>query len=319
LKYRQITPEERYAIAAMRTKRFSIRAIADELRRSPSSISREVRRNRCRNDGGYRASKACERTRGRRSRSRRNAHFGTDDWVIVDHLLTLDWSPEQVSGWLRLHGLLAISYETIYLHVWRDKAAGGDLWRHMRQAGKKRRKRYGAYDSRGRLAGKRHISERPPEVETRKTPGHWEIDTVKGDDQARHSVVTIVERKTGYLTMGKLARHCAADTTARSIELIERHRGRFATITSDNGSEFHGYEDIEAATGTTFYFATPHHSWERGTNENTNGLIRQYLPKRTSMAKVTQTDCDAIAYKLNSRPRKRLGYKTPEECYDEAR
>jgi hypothetical protein len=141
----------------------------------------------------------------------------------------------------------------------------------------------------------------------------------KGDNQARHSVVTIVERKTGYLTMGKLARHCAADTTARSIELIERHRGRFATITSDNGSEFHGYQDIEAATGTTFYFATPHHSWERGTNENTNGLIRQYLPKRTSMAKVTQTDCDAIAYKLNSRPRKRLGYKTPEECYDEAR
>ena len=107
----------------------------------------------------------------------------------------------------------------------------------------------------------------------------------------------------------------AADATARCVELIERHADRVSTITADNGTEFHSYKLIEAATGVEFYFATPHHSWERGTNENTNGLIRQYLPKRTSQAHVTQADCDAIAAKLNSRPRKRLGYKTPEECY----
>ena len=125
----------------------------------------------------------------------------------------------------------------------------------------------------------------------------------------------MVERKTGFLQMGKLVRHCAADATVRTIEIIERQPERFKTITADNGTEFHSYRDIEAATGVEFYFATPHHSWERGTNENTNGLIRQYLPKRTSMAHVTQADLDAIATKLNTRPRKRLGFRTPEECY----
>jgi IS30 family transposase len=136
-----------------------------------------------------------------------------------------------------------------------------------------------------------------------------------GTEHGRNSVLTLVERATGYTVMGKLERHCAADAVARCVDLIERQAGRVATITADNGSEFHSYRQIEAATGVEFYFATPHHSWERGTNENTNGLIRQYLPKKTSQAHVTQADCDAIANKLNARPRKRLGYKTPEECY----
>ena len=190
---------------------------------------------------------------------------------------------------------------------------------YLRQAGKKRRKRYGAYDSRGRLAGKWHISERPPEVEGRTVPGHWEIDTVMGDSRGRHSVLTIVERSTGYLQIGKLELHTAAETSECCIGLIDRNPGGFTTITSDNGSEFHGYKHVEAATGVEFYFATPHHSWERGTNENTNGLIRQYLPKGKSMTHVTQADCDEIAARINSRPRKRLGYKTPEECYVQTR
>jgi len=318
MQYHQITSEERYAIAALRRQGLPVRAIARDLGRAPSTISREVARNR-RADGGYRAFTACERTHARRRRSRRNSHFGEQEWSLVEELIALDWSPEQVAGWLRLHELLAISYETIYLYVWRDKGAGGELWRHMRQAGKKRRKRYGAHDSRGRLAGKRHISKRPAEVETRATLGHWEIDTVKGDDQARHTVITLVERATGYLLVGKLSRHTAAEATRRTSELIARYPGRVATVTADNGTEFHSYAEIEAATGTLFYFATPHHSWERGTNENTNGLLRQYLPKRTSMAQVTQADCDAIARRLNTRPRKRLGYRTPEECFAQAR
>jgi IS30 family transposase len=185
----------------------------------------------------------------------------------------------------------------------------------MRQANKRRRKRNGSHDSRGRLPGKRHISERSPEVETRETIGHWEIDTIMGDDHGRHSALTVVEQKTGFVQIGKLARHCAADATARTVELIERQPHRFKTITADNGTEFHSYKQIEEATGVEFYFATPHHSWERGTNENTNGLIRQYLPKRRSMAHIDQADLDAIAHKLNTRPRKRLGFRTPEECY----
>jgi IS30 family transposase len=314
MKYRQITSGERYAIGALRRRGLSARQIATELGRAHTTISREIRRNSC-NDGGYRPFKASHRTRGRRSRSRRNARITPETWGIVERYLRLDWSPEQVAGFLRVEGVLRISHESIYVRVWRDKATGGDLWKHMRQATKKRRKRYGAYDSRGKVAGKRHISERPPEVEDRREVGHWEIDTVMGTEHGRNSVLTLVERATGYTVMGKLERHRAADAVTRCVELIEREAGRVATITADNGSEFHSYKQIEGATGVEFYFATPHHSWERGTNENTNGLIRQYLPKKTSQSHITQVDCDRIAAKLNSRPRKRLGYKTPEECY----
>lgn len=310
--YTQITQEERYRIAEMRRLGLSIRAIAAELSRSPSTVSRELRRNK-KNDGWYRAHTAGEKTRARRRRCRRGVRIAPETWREVCRLLRLWWSPEQIAGHLG-----TISHETIYVHIWRDKRRGGSLWTHLRQAGKKRRKRYGAYDSRGRLAGKRHISERPPEVEGRLEPGHWEIDTIVGTDRGRHSIVTLVERSTGYLVMGKLERHTAAECTAKVIELIERHAGRVLTITADNGSEFHSYADIEAATGVVFYFATPHHSWERGTNENTNGLIRQYLPKRTSLANTTQVACDWIARALNARPRKRLGFKTPEECYVQA-
>ena len=314
MKYRQITSGERYAIAALRKRKLSIRAIAAELGRSPSTISREVRRNLS-TQRRYSPPKADSYAVARRRRSRRNSHFSTDDWRLVERLVELDWSPEQVSGWLRLHRILSISHETIYLRVWHDMQTGGSLWTHLRQATKKRRKRNGSHDSRGRLAGKRHISERPPDVETRKTIGHWEIDTIMGDSHGRHSALTVVERKTGYLLMGKLVHHCAAEASERTIELIERQPDMFLTITADNGTEFHGYKLTEEATGVPFYFATPHHSWERGTNENTNGLIRQYLPKRKSMAHKTPEDLEAIAGKLNSRPRKRLGYRTPEECY----
>ncbi len=314
MEYRQITSGEGYAIQALRKQGVSLRGIAAQLQRAPSTISREIRRNLS-SQGRYTPFKAEQQSRARRSRSRRNSRFGAEDWALVERLISLDWSPEQVSGWLKLPGLLSISYdETIYLHIWADKRSGGESWRHLRQALKKRKRHHG-HDRRGRLAGKRHISERPAEVEEREAIGHWEIDTMKSDDQARHTVVTTVERTTGYLMIGKLARHTAAETTARSIELFSRHGGRAETVIADNGSEFHSYGLIEAACGMEFYFATPYHSWERGTSENTNGLIRQYLPKRTSMAHVTQADCDAIADRLNSRSRKRLGYRTPEECY----
>jgi IS30 family transposase len=317
MKYRQITSHERYVIAALRKRKLSLSEIARHMGRSPSTISREIRRNLS-SQGRYTPTKADSYAVARRRRSRRNTHFSADDWMLVEHLIGLDWSPEQVSGWLSLHEILSISHETIYLRVWHDKRTGGSLWTHMRQATKRRRKRYRSHDSRGKVAGKRHISERPAEVEGRLVPGHWEGDTIMGDSHGAHSALTLVERKTGYLQMGKLAHHCAAEATARIIELIDRQPARFKTITADNGTEFHSYRQIEEATGVPFYFATPHHSWERGTNENTNGLIRQYLPKRRSMAHVTQADLDAITAKLNSRPRKRLGFRTPEECYARA-
>jgi IS30 family transposase len=235
----------------------------------------------------------------------------------VEELLKEEWSPEQVSGHLKRTGELAISHETIYRHVWRDLKAGGSLHLHLRCARKQCRKRYGRYDSRGRLAGKRMIGERPAAVERRSRTCHWEIDTMMGESLGESSdcILTLVERKSGYVLIGKLKARTAAEANRALLELMARHPGRMTTITSDNGTEFHWYGKVEAVSRVKFYFATPHHSWERGSNENTNGLIRQYLPKGESMKGVTQEECDAIANHLNNRPRKRHGYKTPNQCF----
>ena len=314
--YRQLTPEERYMLAALRRQGLNQSEIARALGRHRSTVCRELRRNSTRADGRYRAFTAQERTNGRRSRSRRNSRFRAEDLALVDGLLRRQWSPEQVAGYLRLTGRLLISHEAIYRHVWRDKREGGLLYTHLRGARKRRRKRYGAYDSRGRLAGKRLISERPAEVETRGNVGHWEADTVAGSG-TRDCVVTLVERKTGLVFIGKLSDRTAEGLSRRAISLMRRG-GRFETVTADNGTEFHDYQRVERLTGAAFYFARPYHSWERGSNENANGLLRQYLPKGVSMAGLTQHQCNAIALKLNTRPRKRLGFKTPLECFNQS-
>ncbi len=311
--YHQITFAERYSLGLRRQRGLSAAAIARLLGRHRSTIGREVRRNHTPRDGTYRPQLADWYARGRRSRSGRNRRFSAADWARVQALVREDWSPEQVAGWLRRHRLLEISHETIYRYLWADKREGGTLYRHLRGARKQRRKRYGRYDSRGRVAGKRPITARPAVVETRAQVGHWEADTVLG--LGRPCVLSLVERKTGYVVVGKLRARTTADVNQRATQLIRAQARPVHTITADNGTEFHDYPAIERATATRFYFATPHHAWERGTNENTNGLLRQYLPKRRSMAHLTQYDCNRIAATLNRRPRKRLGYRTPEECY----
>lgn len=312
--YHQITCGERYMLAALRRQGLKQSEIARQLGRHRSTISRELKRNCSRLDGYYRASKAQEQTNGRRCRSRRNQRFTRQDFQRIERLLYRQWSPEQVVGHLRRSRALVISHETIYRHIWRDKKTGGLLYTHLRGAQKRRRKRYGHYDSRGRLAGKRHISARPASVESRSQIGHWEIDTVMGTG-SKDCIMSLVERKTGLLLIGKLADRTKESLNKRAIQSIKKHAPLFATITADNGTEFHDYKGIEQRTPVKFYFATPHHSWERGTNENTNGLIRQYLPKGTSMAELTQHQCNTIAHKLNTRPRKRLDFKTPLECF----
>ena len=312
-KYHQLTSGERYELRALRRQGCSNAEIARALGRHRSTIGREIARN-SRKDGGYRPYTADEMTRARRRRSRRNRRFTGPDWALVVARLQEEWSPEQISGRLALSGELRISHETIYRYVWDDRRHGGALYLHLRGARKKRRKRYGRYDSRGRLAGKRMISERPPGAENRSRVGHLEGDTVLGTD--RHALLTLVDRKTGYVLIGKLRARSVEATNRRAIDLINNAARRTRSVTVDNGTEFHGYKAIEAATAADFFFATPHHSWERGTSENTNGLIRQYAPKRTSLAHLTQNDCDSIARRLNNRPRKRLAYRTPAERYE---
>jgi IS30 family transposase len=315
MSYCQITAGERYTVGALRQQGLSRSAIARILGRHRSTVGRELRRNATHHDGWYRSELAEWYARARRSHSRRNRRFGSADWARVQTLLQADWSPEQIAGRLRLEGTLAISHETIYRYIWADKAAGGSLYTHLRGARKQRRKRYGSYDSRGRLADKRPITARPAIVETRRHVGHWEADTMLGASQAGACVLSLVERKTGYVALGKLPRRAAPEVNRRVRHLIGIQPRPVHTITVDNGSEFHSYRAIERATSARFYFATPHHAWERGTNENTNGLLRQYLPKGHSMEHLNQHDCTRIAMTLNRRPRKRLGFRTPEECY----
>jgi IS30 family transposase len=252
--YRQLTSEERYALSTLRKQGYGVRGIARALGRAPSTISREVRRNR-RKDGRYRCFTADQRARARRSRSRRNQRFTAADWSLVLTCLKEEWSPEQISGWLREHGLLRISHESIYRHIWRDKRRGGPRYKLLRQAGKKRRKRYGAYDSRGRLAGKRHISERPSAVETRTQIGHWEIDTVLG--RGRPCIVTLVERATGYVMIGKMKARTVAELNRATLALTSEAPLPVRTITADNGTEFHGYADLEAAAGARLLLLHP--------------------------------------------------------------
>jgi IS30 family transposase len=313
MKYRQITYEERYTLGLLRRQGLSAAAIARVLGRHRSTISREVRRNSTNYDGGYRPQLADWYANGRRRKSRRNSRFGPNQWAQVRALLCQDWSPEQVAGWLRRHRMLKISHETIYRHVWTDKRHGGSLYRHLRGSRKLRRKGYRSYDSRGRMSGKRSIHERPPGAENRSRVGHWETDTLLGIGQP--CVLSMVERKTGFLLLGQLHARTTEEVNRRMIRLIRNQLRPVQTITADNGTEFHQFNTVERNTDARFYFADPYHSWERGTNENTNGLLRQYLPKRSSMASLTQHQCNAIANKLNRRPRKRLGYLTPEECY----
>lgn len=313
-KYTQITLDERYTIYHERKQGKSCATIAQLLGRDRSTISRELKRNRCPSHGYYVVEKADSYARNRRSNSRRNKHYDNADFTIVKKLLREKWSPEQISGYLRSIRLRGISHETIYRYIWEDKASGGAIWEDLRQSLKLRRKRYKAYDSRGRLAGKRNISERPNTVETRKYKGHWEIDTVMGKGSL-DCIVTLVERKSGYVMIGKLNDRTTASLNKKTKMLIRRDPSAFKTITADNGTEFNQYPEIEKCCDMKFYFANPYHSWERGSNENCNGLIRQYLPKGTSMEELTQSQCDAIALQLNRRPRKRHGYKTPEQLY----
>ena len=245
--YHQLTSEERYMLSALRRQGLTPAQIARQLGRHRSTIGRELKRNSSRGDGCYRPSKAVERTAGRRSRSRRNQHFTAQDFHCVEALLRQQWSPEQVSGFLRRAQRLRISHETIYRHVWHDRLCGGDLHEHLRGACKRLyRKRYRSYDSRGRLAGKRHISERPAAVAGRRQLGHWEIDTVMGHGN-QHCIVSLVERKTGYLLIGKLKARTTEQLNHRTIRLARRQADHFRTITADNGTEFHRDPAIERA------------------------------------------------------------------------
>jgi IS30 family transposase len=233
------------------------------------------------------------------------------DWI--DAKICLHWSPEQISGWLKQAQGLAISHERIYQHIGTDKLNGGRLYSHLRHSGKKR-KPYGSKDKRGQIRNRVSIDDRPLIVSEKIRLGDWEIDTVIGKNH-QGALVTIVDRVSKFTLIKKVASKHADVVTEATITLLKPYLDKTLTITADNGKEFAGHEKIKAALNADVYFAHPYSSWERGLNENTNGLIRQFFTKGSSFENITDKDVDEVMEKLNHRPRKTLNYKTPHSVF----
>lgn len=314
--YHQLTAQERYLIVHHKSRGHSLRQIARMLNRSAATISRELSRNVSR-DGRYRPDTADSYARTRRYKSRRGSQFTAAQIELVHGLVRRKWSPEQVSRRLRKQGRLEIGTATIYRLLAKERAQGGSSWLELRQLSHRYRKGYRVVDRRGRMQGKKPLSDRPPGAQDRSEKGHVEGDTVMGSD-GRHCLLTLVDRKTRKVRIIKLPARQASEVNKALIKEYKAGRLKMKSLTLDNGTEFHGFKEIEEKLGIQVYFAQPYHSWERGTNENTNGLIRQYLPKRSCFKDLTQRQCNRIEQELNDRPRKILGYSTPNEvCAEE--
>ena len=311
MNYTQLSQEERYYISTQRARKISFTQIAKDLGRSTSTITREFKRN-LRPTGRYAAFVAHSYATARKRRSRKKSHFPKECWMIIYSLLDEKLSPEQVSNWLAANTQYRISFQSIYRIIRIDRRRGGYLFKNCRVIPKRRRKRYGSNDFRGILQGKKNIGERPSYINNRTEFGHWEADTVMSKD--RHQcILTLVERKTGLNRLAKLLNRSAKNTTKALISIISAEPNIFKSITFDNGTEFHSYKVIEDMFGIDCYFANPHHPWERGSNENFNGLLRQYFPKGTSLNYISNTKIQFASNQLNDRPRKRLNFKSPKE------
>lgn len=308
--YKQLTQEERYQIEALMKAGHTQTTIAQILGRHKSTISRELRRNR--GLRGYRPKQA-HRLSVERRVGKVQLRIDTASWEQVERLLRQDWSPEQISLWLRKEPGTPISHEWIYQHVFQDKLNGGNLYHHLR-CQKQRRKRYGSYSRRGQLINRVSIDERPAVVETRSRLGDWELDTIIGKGH-KQAIVSLTERKSRLTLIHKVQRKTASNVTQAILKLLQPIADRVHTLTSDNGREFAGHEAMAKSLGAKFFFAHPYASWERGLNENTNGLIRQYFPKQRDFTTITQAEINWVMDRLNNRPRKCLGIKTPNQVF----
>lgn len=310
MSYQQLTREQRYQIYALKKEHHTQEQIAANLSVHPSTISRELRRNR--GQRGYRPKQADELAQARKQ-SHARPRISQQTWTLVETYLCQDWSPEQVSGWLAQEKKLAVSHERIYQYIYRDKQGGGTLYRHLR-CQKKRRKRYGKHSRRGLIPNRQSIELRPTVVEQKKRLGDWEADTLIGKNH-QQAILSLVERKSKFCLLKKVERNTAEAIKEGCQELMQPLSDKVLTITSDNGREFAAHEEIASQLEADFYFAHPYSSWERGLNENTNGLIRQYFPKGSDFSKITTEEVTQVMDKLNRRPRKTLGFRTPHQLF----
>jgi IS30 family transposase len=310
MSYRQLAREQRYQIKALMKEGHNQTKIAANVGCHKSTISRELRRNSGRK--GYRPHQADELAYDRQCEAYRS-RITWETWQEVERLLRQDWSPEQIAGRLKLENKATVSHECIYLYVYAEKRRGGTLHQHLRSQ-KKQRKRYSGSIRRGQIPNRTSIEKRPQIVARKGRFGDWEADTIVG---ARHKggILSVVERKSKLTRLRRLATKAAAVMKGSCIELLAPLAARVHTITVDNGKEFCDHKLIAAGLQARVYFAHPYASWERGLNENTNGLVRQYFPKKYEFAKITDQDLQQVEDRLNNRPRKTLGYRTPNEIF----
>jgi len=301
--YTQLTYNQRYHIYTFIKAGFCQTEIAETIGVDKSTISRELKRNRGRR--GYRPKQAHQLSIERRDKAK--SRITDEDSELIEKLIYLDWSPEQISDYCREEQVLQISHEWIYQYIYRDKKSGGSLWKHLR-CHKKRRKRYGSYEKRGQIPNRTSIDERPQVVTERSRLGDWEADTIIGKGR-KGAIVTLVDRKSRYLRMGLVSQRTKEAVKEKIISLLAGLPVH--TITCDNGKEFTDHEDVAKSLRAKVYFAHPYSSWERGTNENTNGLIRQYIHKDAKFCELTDTDITFVENRLNTRPRKCLSFNSP--------
>mgnify|MGYP000685824955 CR=1 FL=1 len=308
--YTQLTQEQRYQISILMKAEHKQTEIANLLGIHKSTISRELQRNTGKR--GYRPKQAQTRCLERRL-LKVKSRIPASTWRLVKSLIRKDWSPEQVSGRLKNIDKLSISTEWIYQYILKDKQMGGTLHQHLR-CKKKRKKRYGSDSRRGQIPHQVSIDERPAIVDRRSRFGDWELDTVIGANH-KQALVTVVERKSRLMQTDKVEHKTAENVTHTLVRLLKPFKPWVYTLTADNGREFADHLTVAKKLKTKFYFAHPYSSWERGLNENTNGLIRQYFPKKHDFRTITKKQIENVMDKLNNRPRKCLGFKTPNEVF----
>ena len=309
MSYTQLTCEQRYQIKALLDIECTQTEMAQQLGVDKSTISRELGRNR--GQRGYRPKQAHAKAMDRRTQ-KAHTTISPERWQQIGERLQMDWSPEQISGWLKKNQLPSVSPEWIYQYIYADKRAGGTLHKHLR-CQKKRRKRYGKYDRRGTIPARKSIEVRPETVDLRERLGDWESDTIIGKGH-QGALVTLTERKSRFTLVRKVTQKSAELVAQAMIDLLSWVQ-HLETITSDNGKEFAAHQMISKVLLIDFFFAHPYASWERGTSENANGLIRQYLPKERSLVTVTAQEEFMIMDRLNLRPRKCLDFNTPFEVF----
>lgn len=312
MKYHRLTQEQRYQIYALSKEGLSQEAIGKNIGKDKSTISRELRRNK--GLKGYRPKQAHSKAQTRELSKPRYKRLHIKQIAYIKEKIKCYWSPEQISGRMKLDGIEAVSHETIYRYLLQDKSEGGTLYSFLRHKHKKYKKRYGSNDRRGQIVNKRSIEERPDIVDEKSRIGDFEIDLVIGKNH-KQALVTVVDIHSKFTLIKKISHKKASLVKEALIEMMLPLKSWLHTITSDNGKEFAKHEDIASELGADFFFCHAYSSWERGLNENTNGLIRQFFPKGSDFTSIAQSQIIEAQNNLNYRPRKTLGYKTPAEVF----